>query len=146
MERLGLSTLKLSGLASDPTHVEAQRQEVFKDRCRFIGASIWAARRVKKTITASPCAFPRHTSAKGTNVNSASADINKSLKLVVPEGSIIHRIRHSLRDGLRAAQCPAKIIDQIAGSATSGVGESFGERCGLASTFNAPCEISKAPN
>lgn len=59
----------------------------------------------------------------------------------MPEGSIIHRIRHSLRDGLRAAQCPAKMIDQIAGSATSGVGESFCERSGLASTLNAPCEI-----
>ena len=94
MERLGLSTLKLLGLAPDLTHVEAQRQEVFKDRCHFIGASIWAARRVKEANTASPYAFPKYASAKGTNANSASAAINKWLKPRVPEGCVVHSFRH----------------------------------------------------
>ena len=41
-----------------------------------VGASLWAARRVKANNTNSPYAFPRYTSAKGTNANSASAAIN----------------------------------------------------------------------
>ena len=43
----------------------------------LVGASLWAATRVKETNTASPYAFPVYTSAKGTNANSASAFINK---------------------------------------------------------------------
>jgi len=36
--------------------------------------------RIKETNTASPYAFPRYTSSKGTNGNSVSAAINKWLK------------------------------------------------------------------
>jgi integrase len=43
----------------------------------LVGASLWAAKRVKANNTASPYAFPKYTSAKGTNANSASAAINK---------------------------------------------------------------------
>ena len=34
---------------------------------------------------------------------------------------------HSMRDGLRAVECPAEIIDQIGGWTTSGVGQQYGE-------------------
>jgi integrase len=93
----------------------------------LVGASLWAARRVKAANTASPYAFPRYTSAKGTNANSASAAINKWLKPRVPEGCVIHSFRHSLRDRLRAVQCPSDMIDQIGGWSTAGVGQSYGE-------------------
>ena len=33
--------------------------------------------------------------------------------------------RHSLRDRLRAVECPADIIDQIGGWSTSGVGQQY---------------------
>ena len=92
----------------------------------LVGASLWAARRVKETSITSPCAFPRYTSAKGTNANSASAAINKSLKPRVPEGCVIHSFRHSLRDRLRAVQCPSDMIDQIGGWSTAGVGQAYG--------------------
>jgi integrase len=59
----------------------------------LVGASLWAAERVKATNTASPYAFPRYTSAKGTNANSASAAINKWLKPRVPEGCVVHSFR-----------------------------------------------------
>jgi len=91
------------------------------------GASLWAAKRVKETSTTSPYAFPRYTSAKGTNANSASAAINKWLRPRVPEGCVIHSFRHSLRDRLRAVQCPSDMIDQIGGWSTAGVGQSYGE-------------------
>ena len=100
----------------------------------LVGASLWAARRVKANKTTSPYAFPRYTSAKGTNANSASAAINKWLKPRVPEGCVIHSFRHSLRDRLRAVQCPSDMIDQIGGWSTAGVGQSYGEGYGLTAT------------
>ena len=93
----------------------------------LIGASLWAAQRIKETNTISSYAFPRYTSAKGTNANSASAAINKWLKPRVPEGCVIHSFRHSLRDRLRAIQCPSDMIDQIGGWKTAGVGQAYGE-------------------
>ena len=93
----------------------------------LVGASLWAAKRVKANNTASPYAFPRYTSAEGTKANSASAAINKWLRPRVPEGCVIHSFRHSLRDRLRAVQCPSDMIDQIGGWSTAGVGQSYGE-------------------
>ena len=97
----------------------------------LVGASLWAAQRIKQTNSDSPFAFPKYTSDKGTNANSASAAINKWLKPRVPEGCVIHSFRHSLRDRLRAVQCPSDMIDQIGGWATAGVGQSYGEGYGL---------------
>jgi integrase len=97
----------------------------------LVGASLWAAQRIKETNSVSPFAFPRYTSASGTNGNSASAAINKWLKPRVPEGCVVHSFRHSLRDRLRAVQCPSDMIDQIGGWATAGVGQAYGEGYGL---------------
>ena len=58
-------------------------------------------------------AFPRYTSSKGTNANFASAALNKWLKPRVPDGCVIHSFRHSLKDRLRAVQCPSDMIDQV---------------------------------
>ena len=52
---------------------------------------------------------------EGNNVNSASTALNKWLKSRVPEGCVIHSSRHSLRDRLKAVQCPSDMIDQIGG-------------------------------
>ena len=40
---------------------------------------------------------------------------------------MIHSFRHSLRDRLRAVQCPSDMIDQVGGWATAGVGQAYGE-------------------
>ena len=95
-----------------------------------------AAKRVKETSTTRPYAFPRYTSASGTNANSASAAINKWLKPKVPEGFVVHSFRHSLRDRLRAVQCPSEMIDQIGGWTTAGVGQVHGVRY----TLKRPCQ------
>jgi hypothetical protein len=42
--------------------------------------------------------------------------------------------RHSLRDRLRAVQCPSDMIDQIGGWSTAGVGQAYGEGYGLTAT------------
>lgn len=93
----------------------------------LVGSALWAAKRIKEANGASPYAFPRYNKTTTTNANSASAAINKWLKPRVPEGCVIHSFRHSLRDRLRAVECPSDLIDQIGGWATAGVGQAYGD-------------------
>ena len=93
----------------------------------LVGASLWAARRIRSNTNNSPYTFPKYTSNKGTNANSASAALNKWLKSRVPEGCVIHSFRHSLRDRLRDVQCPSDMIDQIGGWSTLGIGQGYGD-------------------
>ena len=90
----------------------------------LIGFSLWAAKR----IASSPLgfAFPRYCNDQKCNSNSASAALNKWLKPRVPNGCVIHSFRHSLRDRLRAVECPADIIDAIGGWTTEGIGHKYG--------------------
>lgn len=94
----------------------------------LIGASLWAAHRV--VASARPegqgFAFPRYNKSGQTNSNSASAALNKWLKPFVPSKCTMHSFRHSMRDRLRAVECPADIVDQIGGWQTEGVGHSYG--------------------
>jgi len=92
----------------------------------LVGASLWAAKRVK-TNPHHTFAFPRYNTTSSTNANSASAAINKWLKPRVPEGCVVHSFRHSLRDRLRAVECPSDMIDQIGGWSTAGVGQAYGD-------------------
>ena len=97
----------------------------------LVGASLWAAKRIKETNSHPVYAFPRYNNTSTTNGNSASAAINKWLKPRVPEGCVIHSFRHSMRDRLREVQCPADMIDQIGGWSTAGLGQAYGEGYGL---------------
>lgn len=93
----------------------------------LVGYSLWAAKRVVEHAT-EPMAFPSYNDGQTCNANSASAALNKWLKArVKEEGIVIHSFRHSLRDRLRAVECPADIIDQIGGWKTEGVGQSYGK-------------------
>jgi integrase len=74
-----------------------------------------------------PFAFPRYSDGELANANSASAALNKWLRTHAPEGCVVHSFRHSMRDRLRAVECPKEIIDQIGGWSSSDVGESYGE-------------------
>jgi len=38
----------------------------------------------------------------------------------------MHSFRHSMRDRLRAVQCPSDFTDQIGGWTTDGVGQGYG--------------------
>ncbi|MDC1427110.1 tyrosine-type recombinase/integrase [Rhodospirillaceae bacterium] len=92
----------------------------------LIGAALWSAKRIKSSPD-SVFAFPRYSNEERCNANSASAALNKWLKPYVPEHCVIHSFRHSLRDRLRAVECPADIIDYIGGWERRGVGESYGD-------------------
>jgi integrase len=93
----------------------------------LVGASLWAAQRLSGAFLDSPYAFPRYNRKDTTNSNSASAALNKWLHQYVPEGCTMHSFRHSMRDRLRAVECPSDMIDQIGGWATEGVGQGYGE-------------------
>jgi integrase len=93
----------------------------------LVGASLWAAQRLSESFLDSPYAFPRYNRRDTTNSNSASAALNKWLHQYVPEGCTMHSFRHSMRDRLRAVECPSDVIDQIGGWATEGVGQGYGE-------------------
>ena len=91
----------------------------------LVGTSLWAAKQVVKQ--SHQFAFPKYCNETKCNANSASAALNKWLKSRVPSGCVIHSFRHSLRDRLRAVECPADIIDAIGGWTTEGVGNQYGK-------------------
>lgn len=92
----------------------------------LVGASLWSAHRLSVAFPDSPYAFPRYNRKDITSSNSASAALNKWLHPCVPEGCTMHSFRHSMRDRLRAVQCPADITDQLGGWTTDGVGQGYG--------------------
>ena len=92
----------------------------------LVGSALWAAQRIKDNQE-SVFAFPRYSNEETCNANSASAAVNKWLKAYVPDGCVLHSFRHSLRDRLRALECPKDIIDCIGGWERYGVGESYGD-------------------
>jgi len=91
----------------------------------LIGSALRAAERI--VYQQNRFAFPRYCSELKCNANSASAALNKWLKHRLPEGCVIHSFRHSLRDRLRAVECPADIIDAIGGWTTAGIGHKYGK-------------------
>ncbi|MDP4066401.1 hypothetical protein IMCC1933_29910 [Rhodobacteraceae bacterium IMCC1933] len=92
----------------------------------LVGSSKWAAQRILAQSDSSKFAFPNYNEGHRTNANSASAALNKWLKTKIGQGYTIHSLRHSMRDRLRAVECPSEVIDQIGGWLTQGVGASYG--------------------
>jgi integrase len=90
------------------------------------GQSRWAAQQVLSQQDQSKFAFPRYNKTDITNANSASAALNKWLKEHVPQQCTMHSFRHSMRDRLRAVECPADVVDQVGGWQTDGVGHGYG--------------------
>ena len=90
----------------------------------LIGASLWAAKRIQEHE--SSYAFPRYCDGKICNANSASAALNKWMKPRLKDNAVVHSFRHSMRDRLRAVECPSDIIDAIGGWMTTGVGQRYG--------------------
>ena len=93
----------------------------------LVGCSLWAAKRAVEASQNSPYLFPRYCNDKGCKANSASAALNKWLKQTIGDGYVMHSFRHSMRDRLRAVNCPSEMIDQIGGWSKRSVGEGYGE-------------------
>ena len=95
-------------------------------RIPLVGAALWACRRLREVNESNSLAFPRYCNKQSCNANSASGGLNKWLQTHVPDGCVIHSFRHSLRDRLRAVECPSDIVDAIGGWKTAGVGHGYG--------------------
>ena len=92
----------------------------------LVGSARWAAERILVHPDSSQFAFPNYNDGQRTNANSASAALNKWLKTKIGRGYTIHSFRHSMRDRLRAEECPSDVIDQIGGWLTQGMSASYG--------------------
>ena len=91
----------------------------------LVGTALRAAQRLMQH--ASSYAFPRYCDGQTCNANSASAALNKWMKTIIGGDYVVHGLRHSLRDRLRAVECPSDIIDQIGGWTTTGIGHAYGK-------------------
>jgi len=75
--------------------------------------------------------FPQYIKASHCYATHASNALNKWLKRDFG-GRTAHCLRHTMRDRLRAVECPMDMIDQIGGwRSVGGVGVSYGEGYGL---------------
>ena len=92
----------------------------------LIGLSVWACKKILACNNDSIFAFPRYTNQSKCNSNSASAALNKWLKEQLTNSYQVHGLRHSMRDRLRAVECPSELIDQICGWSNKSVGEGYG--------------------
>ena len=90
------------------------------------GSALWAAQRLLQADNAAHFAFPRYNRQETTSANAASAALNKWMKAYVPEGCTMHGFRHSMRDRLRAVECPTEIADQLGGWTAGSVGQGYG--------------------
>ena len=90
-----------------------------------MGEALWAVQRATAASAASYL-FSSYCDGETTKANSASAALNKWLKVHVSRDVVVHSLRHAMRDRLRAVECPTDIIDQIGGWSRKGVGESYG--------------------
>ncbi|MDC1398688.1 site-specific integrase, partial [Octadecabacter sp.] len=112
----------------------------------LVGSAKWAAERILTQPTGSQFAFPNYNDGQRTNANSASAALNKWLKVKIGQGYTIHSFRHSMRDRLRVVECPSDVIDQIGGWLTPGVGSSYGLGHNYRSLTGWLIAIVEAPN
>ena len=96
-------------------------------RIPLVGVALWAAERIVKNGSESKIAFPRYCNEFDCNANSASNGLNKWLRNHVPQNCVIHSFRHSLRDRLRAVECPTEVVDAIGGWQVATVGQRYGD-------------------
>ena len=96
-------------------------------RIPLVGVALWAAERIVKNGSESKIAFPRYCNEFDCNVNSASNGLNKWLRNHVPQNCVIHSFRHSLRERLRAVECPTEVVDAIGGWQVATVGQRYGD-------------------
>ena len=53
------------------------------------------------------------------------------MKGIISGDYIVFGLRRSLRDRLRAVECPSEIIDQVGGWTTTGIGHAYGRGHGV---------------
>jgi integrase len=91
----------------------------------LVGMSLWGA---TQALDNQPNGylFQRYNKTSQSNANSASAALNKWMRTYVDKGVVIHSFRHSIRDRLRAVECPSDVVDSIGGWSKGSIGENYG--------------------
>ena len=92
----------------------------------LVGVSLWGAKQALK-YQPNGYLFQRYNKSSISNANSASAALNKWIKPYLSDNQVVHSFRHSMRDRLRAVECPTDIVDSIGGWSKSSIGESYGK-------------------
>ena len=136
----GMRLSEAAGLSKDDVHLDEEVPYVdikphpwrrlktagSQRKVPLVGVSLWATKQADAS-SINPFLFPRYCDDKECYSNSASASLNKWLKHVGGPDYVIHSFRHSMRDRLRAVNCPSDMIDQIGGWVPVKVGETYGE-------------------
>ena len=65
------------------------------------------------------------------------------LKQSIGDGYVMHGFRHSMRDRLRAVNCPAEMTDQIGGWSKRSIGEGYGEGFSLIALLENLSQVSE---
>ena len=139
-EAIGLSTndIKLHGTVPDlvlqPHPWRRLKTAGSRRKVPLVGSALWAAHRIIANHSSS-FAFPRFCNDKSLKSNSVSANLNKWLKLKIGDEYVIHSLRHSFRDRLRAVDCPTEVADALGGWSVKTVGQSYGEGYNLETLF-----------
>ena len=139
-EAIGLSTndIKLHGtvphLVLQPHPWRRLKTVGSRRKIPLVGSALWAAHRIIANHSSS-FAFPRFCNNKSLKSNSVSANLNKWLKLKIGDEYVIHSLRHSFRDRLRAVDCPTEVADALGGWSVKTVGQSYGEGYNLETLF-----------
>ena len=139
-EAIGLSTndIKLHGtvphLVLQPHPWRRLKTAGSRRKVPLVGSALWAAHRIIANHSSS-FAFPRFCNDKSLKSNSVSANLNKWLKLKIGDEYVIHSLRHSFRDRLRAVDCPTEVADALGGWSVKTVGQSYGEGYNLETLF-----------
>lgn len=99
-----------------------------KDRTvPLVGTALQAAYKVKSGAAEGELfAFPQYTSGITCNASSASAALNGWIRRI-PLDHTCHELRHTVKDQLRAVQCPKDISDAITGHGTKDIGDGYGD-------------------
>jgi integrase len=92
----------------------------------LVGMSLWAVQRAIEASSSNHL-FPKYCDEQRCKSNSASAALNKWMSPRVQKGTVVHSLRHALKDRLRAVECPKDIQERLGGWTVEGVGETYGE-------------------
>jgi len=111
----------------------------------LVGVSLVAAQRAIEQ-TSSQFLFPNFASNTKTKSNMASAKLNQWLKKKLNNVYVIHSLRHTFRDRLRATQCPNEMINELGGWTKSTVGESYGDGYPLKLKYEQMMKITDVEN
>lgn len=98
-----------------------------KDRTvPLVGSALWAARRVKaEAVDGQRFAFPQYTNNIECKATNASGALNGWIRRL-PLDHTCHELRHTVKDQLRAVQCPKEIGDAITGHGKKDTGDAYG--------------------